>query len=102
MLKIELELGDNDGSHIGVEWVDCPPLEHVSDEEWNQNLLVWDQVKNGIHALLGNLGPIPPEGWKIRFWLDAKKFPESVVKAANTDHWETRGFVGPPPNTGCK
>lgn len=97
MLKIELELGNGDGGDVGMQWVDCPPLEHVSDEEWNNSLLISDQVKNGLHALIWPLGPIPEGGWKIRYWMDTKKFPKSVLENANTDLWKDRGFAGPSP-----
>lgn len=102
MIRLEINLGNPKdplyAEHsIGMHWVDCPDLAQVTDEEWNNNLLVWDQIKNSIHALLGGLGPIPLEGWNIKYWMDSKNLPKSVLETAYAGHWEQRGLVGPPP-----
>ena len=51
-----------DGSHISMNWKNVPTM----DGDWTPKMEeVWGDVKNGIHALIGNLGPIPEAGWEV-------------------------------------
>ncbi|RJR07451.1 hypothetical protein C4588_06915 [Candidatus Parcubacteria bacterium] len=66
---------------VSIHWIDCPMSEDLNDDEWDQTMMIWEKVKNGVHALIGNLGPLPPGGWAVKCWLDYKLAPESLKKA---------------------
>lgn len=54
-----------DGSGVSICWKDCPDQSH--GHEWDSWDQAWTKISNGIHCLLGELGPIPDSGWEIEF-----------------------------------
>jgi len=67
VLRIEISEGDGDGSSISIHGVNLPePPDDDSFPEWDRK---WTSICNGVHALLGELGPIPENGWKVKFWV---------------------------------
>ena len=74
MLRIEITEGDDDPAYSGVSihGIDMPdaPEDPEAFKEWDKR---WTSICNGIHALLGDLGPVPETGWKVKFWVRANE-----------------------------
>lgn len=68
-LTIKLRESDNpdDKGSVGFEWVNSPVHDHMPDEVWHKWFTLSRKVTNGIHALIGNLGPLPPNGWIVEY-----------------------------------
>lgn len=67
-LRIEISEGEDDGSDVSIHGVNLPeaPDDPEAFAEWDRK---WTSICNGIHALLGELGPIPDVGWEVKFWV---------------------------------
>lgn len=48
-------------SPLSIMQIDCGDMESEEDVE------IWTRISNGITALIGYLGPIPLNGWRVEF-----------------------------------
>lgn len=64
-LEIKIGVHEGEGPHPGVSvhWKDAPEF----TAEWDGMDQAWTKICDGIHSLLGNLGPIPEKGWNVVF-----------------------------------
>ena len=67
-MRIEINEGGTDGVGVSIHGVNMPEPPEESEDflEWDKR---WTSICNGIHALLGELGPLPSTGWKVEFWV---------------------------------
>jgi len=75
MLRIEINEGGGGGADITILGIDLPepPEDEVKFLKWRERR---DNLINGIHALLVNLGPIPENGWQVEYRiLESEAFP---------------------------
>ena len=68
MLRIEITEGAG-GAGASIQGVDFPeaPEDEAAFAVWDVR---WSGICNGIHALLGELGPTPEDGWCVKFWVN--------------------------------
>ena len=77
MLRIEIVDGA-DGADVSIEGVDFPeaPEDEAAFAEWDARQT---SIRNAIHALLGELGPIPEAGWDVKFWCSEQPRSELEI-----------------------
>ena len=71
-LVIKLKAPNPDGAGVGIRWVDPHPeidipMDAKDTDVWDEGDQAWTKICNSIHALIGELDPIPEGGWEIEF-----------------------------------
>ena len=74
------------GPSVSIHWKDSdteiiPPMDADESEKWDRGDQAWTKICNGIHALIGELGPLPEGGWDVEFTCSN---PSSIIEEGLT------------------